>query len=159
MATITLVSTTLPSFVAECSRRLIQREALLTVPLNNASQDLSDALLTVNASFPTTYAVATANGDATFSVPNTTPADTVVLAGTPLADVTVSGLAEALWVAALRLDAAERSLSAEQTALNVGLGVAYSIIDGRASLNAIQPISYSVDTIANQVVTVKNYLV
>lgn len=157
MAVITVVSTTLPALVAELSRRVIQQEASLQTPLTNVSQSFGDNRLTVNASFPGSIAVNAANGDNSFAISNTTPLDTIVTTGTPIADVTPGSLAEALFVAMLRLDAAEAAKIASGAELPAGTGTAYSVANGVASANSILPIAYNVDGQGNQVVEVSNY--
>lgn len=157
MAVITLVSDELPSFVAEASRRLIQQESSLPTPLTSASQSFGENRLTVTASLPGSIAIDPGTGDSRFAIANTTPADTLVLTGTPLSDVTTNSLAEALFVAALRLDAAEAAKISSGSDIPAGSGTSYSIANGVATFSSILPITYSVDAAGAQVVTVSNY--
>lgn len=158
MPNVNFVSTTLPKFVAEAARRLMEAERALPAPLANVTMSFGDTLLTVSGSLPVGSSIDLATGNVVIAFSDYTTGSVPVLTGTALSDVTASSLSEVLYNAVIRLDAAEAARIAAAGTLPLGAGSTFTISEGQASFTAVLPVVYTLDVSGNQVATVPNYL-
>lgn len=161
MADITYHSTHLPAVFLEAARILRREESLLTTPLTNVSIVFNAAgdRCTVNATVPSVVTLDATTGNAVYATSNyTNYGDDLTLTGTPLASKGVNHVAEALVVAGLELDLAERAAIAANKTIPTGVAVDISQTPSTTTISATLPISIDLNASGQQVVVAQNYL-